>query len=78
MRSDKNAKFKVAECRKIEVDELFSALKLLNGVVFGTDGSTRRKFKLATVEIRPRNKPERRKKKETENSQQQLPLGRGG
>ncbi|MCK1626319.1 hypothetical protein IVA98_24810 [Bradyrhizobium sp. 160] len=75
LRAVKNAKFKVGECRKIEVEELFNALKLLNGVVFATDSAARIKFKLATVEIRPRKKPGRKKKKEAEDSQQQLPLG---
>src|SRR6185312_17359653 len=56
LRSVKNAKFKVGDCRKIEVDDLFNGLKLLNEVVFETDSKARRKFGLASVEVRPRKK----------------------
>jgi hypothetical protein len=57
LRSVNNSKFKVGDCRKLEVDELFRGLKLLNEVVFETDSAAQRKFGLTAVEVRPRRKP---------------------
>jgi hypothetical protein len=56
LRSVKNAKFNVGDCRKLDVDDLFDGMKLLDGVVFKTDSTARRKFGLATVVMRsPKN-----------------------
>ena len=66
LRSVKNTKFNVGDCRKLDVENLFDGLKLLNEVVFETDSSARRKFGLATVEVRPRRKAKTKKpEKET-------------
>lgn len=56
LRSVRNAKFNVGDCRKLDVDDLFHGMKLLNEVVFETDSKARRKFGLASVEVRPRKK----------------------
>ncbi|MEH2534395.1 hypothetical protein V1277_006310 [Bradyrhizobium sp. AZCC 1588] len=61
LRSVRNAKFNVGDCRKLEVDDLFNGLKLLNEVVFETDSKARRKFGLASVEVRPRKKAKSKK-----------------
>jgi hypothetical protein len=66
LRSVKNTKFNVGDCRKLDVENLFDGLKLLNEVVFETDSNARRKFGLATVTVRPRRKAKTEKpEKET-------------
>lgn len=64
LRSVKNSNFNVGDCRKLEVDDLFDGIELLDGVVFQTDSMARRKFGLTTVAIRSAGNAKSKKAKE--------------